>query len=224
MALFDPQDAPRSLEIDEEDISEEDTTKDEIMDNGSGTPAPSPRKHSFLLDNNRSSAFTSYIKKRGEPDGRQSGNPDSPTAQASLSSTSSSTTSTPLIGAGGNYFKPGPIQPPPWYHQNNHPKGHESDCNFTPSPVEPHPKSLLYGERPSKMFGTLPSDSPILNSGTPLKPAGMFTPRYSHTIDDSSSSAGSLYDTGREHHHHPTLAMRQPISKYLILFIKSRGL
>ena len=220
LALFDPQDAPRSLEIDEEDISGEEDSKADELD-GVQTPAPSPRKqHSFLLDNNRSSAFTSYIKKRGEPDGRQSGNPDSPTAgntaqaSSSLSSTSSSTTSTPLLG--GNYFKPGPIQPPPWYHQNtNHPKGHESDCNFTPSPVEPHPKSLLYGERPSKMFGTLPSDSPILNSGTPLKPAGMFTPRYSHTIDDSSSSAGSLYDTGREHHHHPTLAMRQPISKYI---------
>ena len=207
LALFDPQDAPRSLEVDEEDISEEDT-KDEVEE---GAPAPSPRKHSFLLDSNRSSAFTSYIKKRGEPDGRQSGNPDSPTAQASTSSSSSST-STPL---GSNYFKAGPIQPP-WY-QNNHPKGHESDCNFTPSPVEPHPKSLLYGERPSKMFGTLPSDqeSPILNNGAPLKPVGMFNPRYSHTLDDSSSSAGSLYDTGREHHHHPTLAMRQPIGKFI---------
>ena len=77
LALFDPQDAPRSLEIEEEDVSEEDI-KDEIDE---GTPAPSPRKHSFLLDTNRSSAFTSYIRKRGEPDGRQSGNPDSPTAQ-----------------------------------------------------------------------------------------------------------------------------------------------
>ena len=106
-----------------------------------------------------------------------------------MSSSSSSTTSTPL---GSNYFKAGPIQPP-WYQ--NHPKGHESDCNFTPSPVEPHPKSLLYGERPSRMFGTLPSDqeSPILNTGAPLKPAGMFNPKYSHALDDSSSSAGSLY-------------------------------
>ena len=128
-----------------------------------------------------------------------------------MSSSSSSTTSTPL---GSNYFKAGPIQPP-WYQ--NHPKGHESDCNFTPSPVEPHPKALLYGERPSRMFGTLPSDqeSPILNTGAPLKPAGMFNPKYSHALDDSSSSAGSLYDTGRDHHHHPTLAMRQPIGEIL---------
>ena len=211
LALFDPQDAPRSLEIDEEDISEEES-KDELDD---GTPAPAPRKHTFLLDSNRSSAFTSYIKKRGEPDGRQSGNPDSPTAQQpTTSSASSSTPSTPISST---YFKGtnvNPLQPPPPWYQN-HPKGHESDCNFTPSPVEPHPKSLLYGERPSRMFGTLPSDqdSPIFNSAAPLKPGGMFNPKYSHALDDSSSSAGSLYDTGREHHHHPTLAMRQPIGK-----------
>ena len=102
----------------------------------------------------------------------------------------------------------------------HHPKGHESDCNFTPSPVEPHPRSL-YGDRSSssKMFNTLPSDqgSPVV-SGSPLKNnpnAGMFSSRYSHNLDDSSSSASSMYNdvTHSHHSHHPTLALRQPMAQ-----------
>ena len=198
LALFDPQDAPRSLEIEEETSEEEMEIpiETEIL-----SPQPSPRKSSFALDTTRSSAFTSY-RKRGEPDGRQS-LPDSPTAP----STSNSAASTPL----SSFRTPPPawIQPPAGF--TVHPKGHESDCNFTPSPVEPHPRSSLYGDmtngRPSKLFNTLPSDQ-----GSPVSKAGMFSPRYSHNLDDSSSSAGSLYGT-TNHHHHPTLALRQPAAQ-----------
>ena len=97
LALFDPQEAPRSIEMDEEETSEEDEIiTDEIDQAGhihpGSSPMPSPRKHSFILDGNRSSAFTSY-RKRGEPDGRQS-NQGSPTTPAT--SASSSSASTPL--------------------------------------------------------------------------------------------------------------------------------
>ena len=67
-----------------------------------------------------------------------------------------------------------------------HPKGHESDCNFTPSPVEPHPRSL-YGDRTaSKMFNTLPSDqgSPVSGSIKNNPVSGMFSSRFSHNLDD----------------------------------------
>ena len=230
LALFDPQEAPRSIDIEEEETSSEDLdermgTNDEILDQGS-SPMTSARKHSFILDGpNRSSAFTSY-RKRGEPDGRQS-NQGSPTTPAtnSVSSTSSSAVSTPLTAPN---FRSSTWKPSSSYNQPplalvHHPKGHESDCNFTPSPVEPHPRSL-YGDRSSssKMFNTLPSDqgSPIV-SGSAIKNsnthpnAGMFSSRYSHNLDDSSSSASSMYNdvTHSHHSHHPTLALRQPVAQ-----------
>merc|ERR1712020_748818 len=74
---------------------------------------------------------------------------------------------------------PPPIPPIPnmaLYHSqtdgiplSQHKKGHESDCNFTPSPVEPR---TIYGSNAgqmSKMFGTLPSDqgSPISSKQHP---------------------------------------------------------
>merc|ERR1719278_151561 len=135
---------------------------------GSSPMLANARKHSFILDGNRSSAFTSY-RKRGEPDGRQS-NQGSPTTPATSTSTSSSSASTPLTAPN--------FRSSTWNSRLNqqhqqpqqlslvHPKGHESDCNFTPSPVEPHPRSL-YGDRTaSKMFNTLPSDqgSPVFGS------------------------------------------------------------
>ena len=105
LALFDPQEAPRSIEMDEEETSEEDEIiTDEIDQAGhihpGSSPMPSPRKHSFILDGNRSSAFTSY-RKRGEPDGRQS-NQGSPTTPAT--STSSSSASTPLTAPNFRYI------------------------------------------------------------------------------------------------------------------------
>jgi hypothetical protein len=207
LALFDPQDAPRSLEIDDE-VSEE-GSEEIISSVENEEPLPSPRK-SFVLDSSQSSAFTSYIRKRGEPDGRQAGNPDSPTTQPN--SSSSSSTSTPLSSTFSKVGPMGqPIQPHFGLYQNQslmHPKGHESDCNFTPSPVDPMMPRALYGERSSKMFGTLPSDqgSPITNQIRLAR--GMFNSRYNPNLDDSSSSAGSLYES-RNHHHHPTLALRQ---------------
>ena len=72
------------------------------------------------------------------------------------------------------------------------------------------------------MFNTLPSDqgSPIV-SGSAIKNsnthpnAGMFSSRYSHNLDDSSSSASSMYNdvTHSHHSHHPTLALRQPVAQ-----------
>ena len=88
LALFDPQDAPRSLDVEDEITDEDDKTTSEAE----ASPIPTPRK--LKLDSGRSSAFTSYIRKRGEPDGRQSGNPDSPTTQSN--STASSAPSTPI--------------------------------------------------------------------------------------------------------------------------------
>ena len=220
LALFDPQEAPRSIEMDEEETSEEDEIiTDEIDQAGhihpGSSPMPSPRKHSFILDGNRSSAFTSY-RKRGEPDGRQS-NQGSPTTPATSTSTSSSSASTPLTAPN---FRSSTWNPRLNQHHQQpqqlslvHPKGHESDCNFTPSPVEPHPRSL-YGDRTaSKMFNTLPSDqgSPVSGSIKNNPVSGMFSSRFSHNLDDSSSSASSLYDA--HNHHHPTLALRQPVAQ-----------
>ena len=204
LALFDPQDAPRSIEIEEEETSEEDEEK--ILQNEERSIISTVRTHSFLLDANRSSAFTSY-RKRGEPDGRQSGNPDSPTTPSS-----SSAASTPMAS---HNFRSSTWKPnmTPVYNQQGammHPKGHESDCNFTPSPVEPHPRSI-YGDRSSKMFNTLPSDQGSPVNGQ-IRPGGMFSSRYNPNLDDSSSSAGSIYDN-RDHHHHPTLALRQPVAQ-----------
>ena len=76
---------------------------------------------------------------------------------------------------------PPPIPPPPpmsmsllaynAQQQQQHIKGHESECNFTPSPnsslahhpLDPMPGAGVASTPPSKLFGTLPSDqgSPI---------------------------------------------------------------
>ena len=82
---------PRSLEIDDEETSEE-----EEEDECGGVPGPpavledSPfsilRKGGSIVIEGQGpagSAFTSYVRKRGEPDGRQAGTNDSPTSSNS---------------------------------------------------------------------------------------------------------------------------------------------
>jgi len=122
VALFDTDEAPRSLAIESsdsmEDLNEEDqNSADSPSPPPPIPPFPAPRKSSLILDGT-SGAFSSYARNRGEPDGRQ--HPDSPPGSSS---------------PGFQTQPPPPIPPLPHasiYHQ----KGRESDCNFTPSPVD----------------------------------------------------------------------------------------
>ena len=77
LALFDTQDAPRCIEVDEDESSED---AEDASDNSDESPAeempaqpfPAPRKTDVVLS--EGGAFTSYVRRanRGEPDGRQS--------------------------------------------------------------------------------------------------------------------------------------------------------
>ena len=82
---------------------------------------------------------------------------------------------------------------------SSHSKGHESDCNFTPSPVDPVPK--LYGIRPPYGFS---GGSPLQHQMTPHSHAGPYNygqQRIKHSSGmssergaESSSSASSVND------------------------------
>ena len=247
LALFETQDAPRSLEVDDDDTGDETSSDMEVgedyededdvneneedMENHRNSILQKPLSNAgLILDmEGHSSAFTSYVRKRGEPDGRQAGNGDSPT-QPSVS-----TVLIPKMFQNQNNPPQPSIPPPPippipnmvLYQNHNsanvlpqYKKGHESDCNFTPSPVEPR---NVYGSsagQVSKMFGTLPSDqgSPITSkqhahshyhaSNHPFRGHGYLTHR-----PESSSSTSSAYDRlddgpgnqmkfGYGHHYH----------------------
>ena len=139
VALFDTDAAPRCLEIESSECSEEqeDLEEEEREAEQRGEeeeyekpPLPSfpaPRKSSLVLDGS-SGAFSSYARNRGEPDGRQ--HPDSPPAQSS--------TSSPKL------LQTSPPPPVPPQGMSYHPKGRESDCNFTPSPVDRLSASTRY--------------------------------------------------------------------------------
>jgi hypothetical protein len=159
LAVFDTQDAPRCIEIEEEEEDTDDELEpneeeqqqrdgeDETSGSFSSSPSPiemavvaasstaggqdtfaaAPRNSAAaaaaIFESGHASAFTSYVKNRGEPDGRQAH--DSPPPLASFA-----------------HIPPPPLpQMIPIYHNDtgngssSHPKGHESDCNFTPSPV-----------------------------------------------------------------------------------------
>ena len=234
LALFETQDAPRSLEVDDDDTEEETSSDMEVGDDyeddedNEDEEDIETRKNQLLNlsrqpfgpgdlifdGDGHSSAFTSYVKKRGEPDGRQAGNGDSPT-QPSISSIL-----IPKMFQSQNHPPQPSIPPPPippipnmvlYQNQENaislsqHKKGHESDCNFTPSPVEPR---TIYGSsagQVSKMFGTLPSDqgSPITSKqhlhshghqyGSGFAPHSFRNHGYGGQRPESSSSAGSSY-------------------------------
>ena len=235
LALFETQDAPRSLEVDDDDTEDETSSDMEVGDDyeddedveDDEVDMENNRNHilhnaskpygnaGLILDiEGHPSAFTSYVRKRGEPDGRQAGNGDSPT-QPSVSSIL-----IPKMFQNQNHPPQPSIPPPPIpplpnmaLYQNQdvamsfsqHKKGHESDCNFTPSPVEPR---NVYGSsagQVSKMFGTLPSDqgSPVTSKQHLHSQGHQHGPNFStHTFrphayashrPESSSSAGSSY-------------------------------
>merc|ERR1719412_1676432 len=88
VALFDTDAAPRCLEIESSECSEEqedpeegeerDVSAQRADEEKTSLPSfPAPRKSSLVLDGS-SGAFSSYARNRGEPDGRQ--HPDSPPA------------------------------------------------------------------------------------------------------------------------------------------------
>ena len=124
VALFDTDEAPRSVNVDSND-SMDDCNDDEDTSRASDSPVPPPvppfplpRKSDLVLDGT-GGAFSSYARNRGEPDGRQAQG-DSPTG-----STSS-----------GYQGISNPVLPSILHSNIYHQKGRESDCNFTPSPVE----------------------------------------------------------------------------------------
>ena len=212
LALFDTQDAPRSLEIDEEDseMMEDDLEEDDhdghdghdaySDDERVSPPFPAPRRLGLrALDGpSHSSAFTCYVRKRGEPDGRQAGNGDSPTQPGSLLSST-------LIHPSPNNLILSP--PSNAYHNQQHIKGHESDCNFTPSPVDTLQRSLLFG---SPVAGQYHPQNHH-HHGAGRRPGFKTTPGVSPLgagRPDSSSSASS-FNEWDNNHQHPTLALRQ---------------
>ncbi len=156
LALFDTQDAPRCIDLEEEeeeDEEEEDScsvssAEQEQEASAAGlTFPPAPRKSDLVLGS-EGGAFTSYVRSngghRGEPDGRQSGTNDSPPAPA-YPATSIPPPPIPPLPAAAAAASGAPPPPPLSLYQNHHSKGHESDCNFTPSPVNPVGPRLYRG-------------------------------------------------------------------------------
>ena len=203
LALFETQDAPRSLEI--EEISEEDDEVDQPDQELDASPFSILRKGGSIVIEG-SSAFSNYVRKRGEPDGRQAGNNDSPTQPSGpyQQAPSFAPQQTPAI-------PPPPIPPIPSMmlysgNQTQHIKGHESDCNFTPSPVDPVFPRNGFGST-SKMFGTLPSDQ-----GSPIQRP--YVGQYRHGYlgrPESSSSVSSFERNDHNHGGHNLPSMRKPV-------------
>ena len=214
LALFETQDAPRSLEIDDddEDTEDEDTNEERVGSGIDESPFAVLRKGgSIVLEGPQPSAFSSYVRKRGEPDGRQAGTNDSPTQPSSTNPhpkmyqppSFTPQTSKPSI-------PPPPIPPlPPVMVSQGHIKGHESDCNFTPSPVEPMFSKGISGGSNSKIFGTLPSDQ-----GSPIT-HGLLSQHSHHQYlgrPESSSSVGSFERNDHNHgFNNPLPAMRKHV-------------
>lgn len=219
LALFDTQEAPRSLDIDEElseEMDEENDLDEDEQDGQDGysdeermlAPYPAPRRLGLraVEGNGHSSAFTCYVRKRGEPDGRQAGNGDSPTQPSSLLS---STLLPPSISQNSLI-----LSPPTGMYQNQHIKGHESDCNFTPSPVDTLQRSMLFGSPVTGHYHPQNHHhhgAARFQHGSPNKRGGFKNTPGASPLSagrpDSSSSASSFNEW--DHHQHPTLAMRQ---------------
>jgi len=187
VALFDTDEAPRSISLEQgeslEDLSrEEEETYTNRGDSSSPPPPippfPAPRKSNIVLDGS-SGAFSSYARNRGEPDGRQ--HPDSPPASS--------------VSPGFSAQPPPPLPPlmggTPSHSLYTHQKGRESDCNFTPSPVENIRQGMArYLTVGGSAFTDLtsPRYSPNKGAGGKFKlgPSPLSRP-------DSSSSAGSSH-------------------------------
>ena len=149
---FNAQYAPGSLGIDgddDEDTEDEDPSEDHVGSGIDESPFAVLRKGgNIVIEGPQPSAFSCYVRKRGESDGRQAGTNDSSTQQSSTNPhpkmyqppSFMPQTSQPSI-------PPPPISPlPPVMVSQGHIQGHENDCNFTPSPVEPmFSKGILGG-------------------------------------------------------------------------------
>ena len=192
VALFDTDEAPRSLAIDSsdsvEDLQQEDYSADSDSPPPPVPPFPAPRKSHLILDGS-SGAFSSYARSRGEPDGRQ--HPDSPPASSSPG------------------LQPPPPLPPTMMNinMNNiyHQKGRESDCNFTPSPVD----NLRGVQRYLANYSTTSStgNSPRLSSTSVYSPN-----KFKHGASPLSrpeSSASSVQEWDQTN----TVRRRQNLSK-----------
>ena len=184
IALFDTDEAPRSIDVDSSDSMDEDNLHEPLSSVDSSSPPPTippfpaPRKSDLVLSE-AGGAFSSYARNRGEPDGRQAQG-DSPTGSISSAYQSNKPSLSTLLY---NSI----------YH---HQKGRESDCNFTPSPVDSgrgmarysgnysmnssHESSSLYNS-PSRYGYTKPHNH--LNH----RPSPLSRP-------ESCSSSGSLHE------------------------------
>uniref|UniRef100_A0A0K2TA00 Uncharacterized protein n=1 Tax=Lepeophtheirus salmonis TaxID=72036 RepID=A0A0K2TA00_LEPSM len=147
LAIFDTSEAPRSLQVNEsEDEEEESLEKTEEQEYEINLPQPQP----FNTVGRRASAFTSYVRNRGEPDGQG----QIPNDDANIRFPSS--------------IPPPPIHPDSYYRKDKkfHSKGHESENNFTPSPVD-------------------------ISTRYPRKIGSTYHNRSNKRLDESSSSAAS---------------------------------
>ena len=193
VALFDTDEAPRSLAIDSADSLEDLHQEDDISANSSSPPPPippfpAPRKSHLILDGT-SGAFSSYARSRGEPDGRQ--HPDSPPGSSS---------------PGVQSQPPPPLPPMMHHHYIYHQKGRESDCNFTPSPVDNFRGVQRYLANYSVNSST--AGSPRMNSTSVYSPN-----KYSKLVPsplsrpESCSSASSAQEW--DHNNQMTVLRRQ---------------
>ena len=141
---------PRCIELEEEDEEDQDgdnssdSSEASSSDGAPFSPASSagPRNSTAIFEPGHPSAFTSYVRKRGEPDGRQAH--DSPPLSGSSGSGGASS-SFPQIPPPPQMMMMTPMsiaqaqtqaqQQPIYQNQSGRKGGHESDCNFTPSPV-----------------------------------------------------------------------------------------
>ena len=247
IALFDTDEAPRSLDdvIDSSSDSMEDyaTSGENLLHSATSPPPlsmvlpppppppfPAPRKSDLILDGSAGSAFSSYARNRGEPDGRQAqGN--SPTNSNGLSTNFQNVTA--AVGL---------MMPSLLYQSSSGMYGHqkggrESDCNFTPSPVDSwrggvgagrfisHQYTAAQNNSPGSLDSTLASSSPL--HSTAYSPssskyaaantrfAGKLGPSpLSRPESSSSAASGSGQDweaaaatvvrrtNGHHHHHH----------------------
>merc|ERR1719204_1018543 len=91
--------------------------------------------------------------------------------------------------------------------QQQHIKGHESECNYTPSPnsslahhpLDPMPGAGVASTPPSKLFGTLPSDQ-----GSPIQrppPFNFMTSNRRYRNGSPSSVSSSSFIGGNDHNH-----------------------
>ncbi|XP_065205556.1 tetratricopeptide repeat protein 28 isoform X2 [Planococcus citri] len=167
-ALFDTQDVPKSVSIESSSSLESLVSDNEDLDNDHMTlpqPILRPMSSTSVLRSGGSGAFTSYVRKRGEPDGR-----------------------TAVTDGSASINKVVPQKPNRRGLGNN--GGGESDAAFTPSPPAPinneaSSRNFSHQTRIRNLYPTLTSINndihPVLQNMYQRRP-------------DSSSSASSATD------------------------------